>query len=108
MRDIGECAKLPFEAIDVIGFGAAERLQGHSLVDATIMGFVNHPHAARAQFSTQAESFRAEKISDHFCSVGFQLFTDGRRERFDRWVIVPYMICAINLEEGSKWTGVYS
>src|SRR5512132_4138913 len=97
MRDIGERAKLAFEAIDVIGLGATERLQGHGFVDATIVSFVDHAHAARAQFSAQAESFRTEKISDRFCSVGFQLFTAGRRERFDRWVIVPYMICAINL-----------
>ena len=51
MSDVRERAEFTFEAIDVPGAGAAERLQRHDLIPDAVVDFVHHTHAACADAS---------------------------------------------------------
>src|ERR1700674_1569536 len=109
MRNVGQRTKLSFEAIDVRGLGARQRFERDDLVHLAIVRFVHHAHAARAQTAEQGKTLGAGKFCGN-CSHLRNAFaeTDGSttEARVDRWVIVPYMICAINnRDEENLWTG---
>ena len=62
MRHIGQSAKLFLEAIYMGGLGARKSLQRDRLVHFTIVRFVNHTHATRAQTTTQDVTLCANKF----------------------------------------------
>src|SRR6266850_5239217 len=109
MRNVGQGPKLSFEAIDVRGLSAGERFERDDFVHAAIVRFVHHAHAARAQTAAQGKAFGAEKFCgglSHRRNAFGETDESTSEVLVDRWVIVPYMICAINnRDEENLWTG---
>ena len=70
MRNIGERAKLSFEAIDVGSFGSGQSFQRHHFVHFAIVRFINDAHAARTQTAKQGEAFGTDEFSGGLYHVG--------------------------------------
>ena len=99
MRHVGERAKLSFEAIDVGGLCACQRFEGDDLVHFAVVCFVHDAHAARAQPPAQSESLCSNKLFGGLNHPGnLDDLTGQLHEHVDRYAIVPYMICAINIK----------
>ena len=109
MRNVSQRPKLSFEAIDVRGLGARQRLKRDDFVHPAIVRFVHHAHAARAQTAAQGKAFGAEEFCgglSHRRNTIAEIDGSTPEALVDRYVIVPYMICAINnQDEENLWTG---
>ena len=91
MRNIGERAKLSFEAINVRSFGSRQSFQRYDFVHRTIVRFINDAHAARTETAKQGETFSADEFSGGLYHVGTSDAGATTRTLIDRCAIVPYM-----------------
>ena len=60
--DVGERAELPLEAVEGVGLGVQEGLEGDDLVALAVVGLVDDAHAAGAEATPDAKARAAERM----------------------------------------------